>query len=106
MSEISNKKRKFIERTFKQLSIEELASKTGLKPQVIRSIINEYSTEMQGEDQSAHIKNRVGIFLSWKIILLTSLLLDGKRIGEGDKVEFEVENSGKGLKAVKVRVLE
>jgi len=51
MPEISNKKRKFIKRNFKQLSIEELARQTGLKPNVIRSLVDEYSAKMTGKDQ-------------------------------------------------------
>ena len=51
MPEISNKKRKFIKRNFKQLSIEELALKTGLKPHVIKSLIDEYSAEMPRKDK-------------------------------------------------------
>lgn len=43
MSKISNKKRKFIKRNFKDLSIEELARQTGLKPHAIRSLIDEYT---------------------------------------------------------------
>jgi tetratricopeptide (TPR) repeat protein len=74
MSEISNKKRKFIKRNFKQLSIEELVLKTGLKPGVIRSLIDEYTVELPGKAQSAHIKHRSGISLSWKTILFTFLL--------------------------------
>lgn len=51
MSEISNKKKKFIKRNFKRLSIEELSLKTGLKPNVIRSLINEYNVEVLEKDQ-------------------------------------------------------
>ena len=50
MPEISNKKRKFIKRNFKELPIEELARQTGLKPNVIRSLIDEYSAEIPGKD--------------------------------------------------------
>ncbi len=74
MSKISNKKRKFIKRNFKRLSIEVLARETGLKPDVIKSLIDEYTVEMPGKDQSAHIKHRGGIFLSWKTIFFTLLL--------------------------------
>ncbi|MBW1824581.1 MAG: tetratricopeptide repeat protein [Deltaproteobacteria bacterium] len=74
MPEISNKKRKFIKRNYKQLSIEELARQTGLTPHVIRSLIDEYSTEIPGKDQSTQTQNRALTFLSWKIILLTALL--------------------------------
>ncbi|MCK5256701.1 MAG: hypothetical protein KAQ81_11800, partial [Deltaproteobacteria bacterium] len=73
MSEISNKKRKFVKRNFKRLSIEELARETGLKPDVIKSLIDEYTVEMPGKDQSAQ-ENRAGIFPSWRIILFTFLL--------------------------------
>ena len=45
MSKISNKKRKFIKRNFKQLSLEELAHKTGLNPKTVRSLIDEYNDE-------------------------------------------------------------
>jgi len=74
MSEISNKKREFIKRNFNQLSIEELVSQTGLRPHLIRSLIDEYAAEMPRKDQTAQIENRAGIFLSWKTILLTFLL--------------------------------
>jgi hypothetical protein len=74
MPKISNKKRKFIKRNCKHLSIEELVDKTGLKPGAIRSFIDQYSAEMPGEGQSAQIKKGALIFPSWKIILLTSLL--------------------------------
>ena len=73
MPEISNKNRKFIKRNFKRLSIEELVLKTGLKPDGIRSLIDEYSAEMPGNDQSAQ-ENRAGILLSWKTIFFTFLL--------------------------------
>ena len=76
MPKISNKKKKFIKRNFRQLSLEELSRKTGLKPNVIRSLIDEYSAEVVEKDQSAQEK-RDGIFLSWKIILLISLLFAG-----------------------------
>ena len=59
MPEISNKKRKFIKRNFRQLSIVELARQTGLKPHVIRSVIDEYTTEIPGKGQFAQIKNGV-----------------------------------------------
>ena len=51
MTEISNKKRKFIKRNFKHLSIEELSRKTGLKSNVIKSIIAPYRAEIKKEDQ-------------------------------------------------------
>ena len=51
MSKISNKKRKFIKRNLKQLSLEELARQTDLKPQVIRSLIDEYTVEMPRKGQ-------------------------------------------------------
>ncbi len=38
MSEISNKKKKFIKRNYNNLSLEELSRQTGLKPHVIRSV--------------------------------------------------------------------
>ncbi len=74
MPEILNRKIKFINRNFKHLSIEELAVKTGIKPNVIRSLIDQYRAEMLGKDQSTQIKKRKGISLSWKTILLISLL--------------------------------
>jgi len=57
MPEIPKKKRKFIKRNFKQLSIEELSRQTDLKPHVIRALIDEYRTKMAGKDQSAYIKS-------------------------------------------------
>lgn len=74
MTEISNKKKKFIKRNFKKLSINELARQTSLKPNVIKSLIDEYSAKTPGKDQSAHIKKSAYIVLSWKTIILTSLL--------------------------------
>jgi tetratricopeptide (TPR) repeat protein len=73
MSGISNKKKKFIKRNFKYLSVEELSRKTGLKPAVISSLIDHYPPEMPGKDQSAQVKKSAGIFLPWKTILVTSL---------------------------------
>ena len=74
MPAISNKKKKFIKRNFKQLSIEELARQTGLRFHVIKLLIDEYTAEMSVKDQSVLIKNRALNFLSWKILLLTFLL--------------------------------
>ncbi len=74
MSELSNKKRKFIKRNFKQLSLEELSLKTGLKPNLIRPLIEEYRAETPEENQSSHIENRTSIFPSWKAILVTFLI--------------------------------
>jgi len=74
MPEIPKKKRKFIKRNFKQLSIEELSRQTDLKSHVIRALIDEYRTKMAGKDQSAYIKSGALSFLSWKTILLTSFL--------------------------------
>jgi len=51
MVAISNKKRKFIKKNFKHLSIEELARKTDLKPGAIRLLIDEYSAESLEKDQ-------------------------------------------------------
>ncbi|MBW1912995.1 MAG: hypothetical protein JRI43_07530, partial [Deltaproteobacteria bacterium] len=73
MSEISNRKRTFIKRNFKHLPIEELAHKTGLKPHVIKSLIDQYS-KIPGKGQSAQMKNGADTRLSWKTILLTSIL--------------------------------
>ena len=73
MSEISRKKKKFIKKNFKKLSIEELARQTGLKPQVIRSLIDGYSAETSGKDQSDQIKTGSLNFLSLKTILLIFL---------------------------------
>jgi len=50
MPDISSKNRKFIKRNFKDLPIEELARQTDLKPNVIRSLIDEYSAEIPGKD--------------------------------------------------------
>ena len=63
MPKISNKKRIFIKRNFRQLSIEELARQTSLKPNVIKSLIDDYSAEVVEKDQFAQEK-REGIFLS------------------------------------------
>ncbi len=51
MVNISNKKRKFIKRRFRQISIEELVRQTGLKPHVVRSLIDEYSAEVPRKDK-------------------------------------------------------
>ena len=75
MPEILNKKRKFIKRNFKQLSVEELAHNTGLTPTVVRLIIDEINGGMPGKDHAAHITNRAGFFYSWKTILLVSFIL-------------------------------
>ena len=80
MPEISSKKKKFIKRNFRKLSLEELARQTGLTPQVIRPLIDEYSTKTPGKDQSAHIKKSAYIVSSWKTILLISLLFSAVAI--------------------------
>lgn len=46
MSKVSSKKKKFIKRNFKHLSIEELARQTGLKLQVVRSLVDHYKYEL------------------------------------------------------------
>ena len=51
MPEISNKKKKFIKRNFKLLSVEELTHHTGLKQTTVRSIINQYTAQLSGEDK-------------------------------------------------------
>ena len=77
MPEISNKKRKFINKNFKHLSIEELARKTGIKPHVIRSLIDEYSAHIPGEDQCVPSKpitnNAPNVKI--KILFFSALLL-------------------------------
>lgn len=52
MSAISNKKKKFIKRNFRKLSIEDLARQTGLKPHIIGSFINTLSSELSEKNQS------------------------------------------------------
>ena len=47
MLKISNKKRKFIRKNFKQLSIDELVDKTKLKPHIVRSFVDECDIEEQ-----------------------------------------------------------
>ena len=51
MPKISNKKKKFIKRNYKRLSIEELASQTGLRSHDIRSLIDDYDLQTAGQDQ-------------------------------------------------------
>jgi tetratricopeptide (TPR) repeat protein len=51
MPNISNKKRKFIEKNFNRLSIEELSHKTGLKSSVIKSLVDEYSAKIPSKNQ-------------------------------------------------------
>ena len=74
MGEVSHKKRKFIKKNFKHLSLDELARRTGLRPKVIRSLIDEYSAEMPNKDQSARKKKSVTTSPSWRTILFTLLL--------------------------------
>ena len=52
MPKISNKKKKFVKKNFKQLSLEGLVREIGLKPKVIRSVVNEYSAEMIEREQT------------------------------------------------------
>jgi tetratricopeptide (TPR) repeat protein len=51
MPKISNKKRKFIEKNFNQLSMEQLSHRTGLKSNVIKSLIDEYSAKTPSRNQ-------------------------------------------------------
>ena len=74
MTHLSNKKKKFIKRNYKQLSTEELARKTGLTPADIQSLIDEYTIKTSGDHQSAPIKKRGFSLSAGKIILLVSLL--------------------------------
>ena len=53
MTKISNKKKQFIKRNFKQLSIEDLSRQTGLRPKIVSALINEFSTETLKEDLSS-----------------------------------------------------
>ncbi len=53
MPEISNKKRKFIKRNYKKLSVEEVSRQTGLKPHLIRQVVAEYNTEKVIRDHHA-----------------------------------------------------
>jgi tetratricopeptide (TPR) repeat protein len=61
MSKISNKKKKFIKRNYKRLSIEELASQTGLKSHDVRSLIDDYDLQVAGEDQHRSTNLRTNI---------------------------------------------
>ena len=74
MPEISNKKNKFIKRNFERLSVEELASKTGLTHAAIKSIISEYTSDSSGETHRGAKEKEPVITLSLKVILLTFLL--------------------------------
>jgi tetratricopeptide (TPR) repeat protein len=56
MATISSKKKKFIKRNYKQLSIEELVQKTGLTTKVIRSLVNEYTSETQKKTHASSPK--------------------------------------------------
>lgn len=56
MSNISNKKKKFIKKNYEKFSVEELSHKTGLKPQIIRSIIAECRTGALEENPYASEK--------------------------------------------------
>jgi len=51
MSKISNKKRKFIEKNVNRLSIEELSHKTGLKINVIKSLVDVHSAKTPSKNQ-------------------------------------------------------
>ena len=61
MPEISKKKRKFIKRNFKRLSTDELARQTGLKPNVIRSLIEEYTAEKTTRDHPPQTVSDPGV---------------------------------------------
>ena len=56
MSAISNKKKKFIERNYKRLSLEELAGQTGLAPQVVKSVIESCCKGADAEKK--HVRQR------------------------------------------------
>jgi Tfp pilus assembly protein PilF len=58
MSKIPNKKKKFIERNFERLSVEELAQKTGLKPYAIRSLTEHYKVKAASNNRH-FLKNSV-----------------------------------------------
>ena len=47
MAEISPRQKKFVERNYKRLSLEELARRTGLAPPALRSVIESCSTRAQ-----------------------------------------------------------
>ena len=51
MPDISNKKRKFIEKNCNRLSIEELSHKTGLESNVIKSLVDERAAKAPGKSQ-------------------------------------------------------
>jgi tetratricopeptide (TPR) repeat protein len=104
MTEISNKKRKFIKRTFKQLSIEELAQKTGLKPNVIRSLIEEYSAEMSGKDKYSSKKlindkdslKKRSVYVGVIVIFLLTLIVYTPILKNGfvwDDIDYVSENT-------------
>ena len=83
MPEISNKKRKFIKRNFKQLSIEELAHETGLKQSVIRSLVEQYNVEIRGKDRYSSVKlisdkdslTKQSIHMIWMVAIVVFLLI-------------------------------
>jgi len=71
MKKISKKKIKFIQKNYKQLSIEDLAHKTGLKPSRIQALVDEFSGTKKGNDQSADRES--ANLLSFKTILFVAL---------------------------------
>ena len=82
MPKISNKKRKFIKKNFKQLSVEELTRQTGLKPNIIRSLINEYRIKMKRTEHSLSRKaiadnysDKKGFVYVLRIVALVIFLL-------------------------------
>ena len=76
MPTISNKKKKFIKRNYRQFSIEELSDKTGLKPQKIRSIIAECRTDVPEKSQYASAQEIPSpALLNRRSIYILSLLI-------------------------------
>ena len=51
MATISNKKKKFIKKNFKKLSIDELSRQTNLNPSTIRSLVNQYRTDQRKKER-------------------------------------------------------
>ncbi len=98
MPKFSNRKRKFIKRYFRQLSVEELASQSGLTRDVVRSPIDEYSAGTPRGDQDflSKLSNDKGLY---SITLVQNSLLIWTAFFTLDSV-FSYQSGPKHLKSL------
>jgi tetratricopeptide (TPR) repeat protein len=103
MAEISSRQKKFVERNYQRLSLEELARRTGLAPPVLRSVIESCSARTQSQrgharpaDAASPAHNRAAlavaalpIFIAAFAVYLPAL----KNDFVWDDVTYLIENS-------------